>query len=353
MVAAVAVFGAVACTQELDNNVPEANGETVVFTAYADGADETKTVLNTTGEKPVSEWDGDDAITIYNGEKGFTFTTTDKGAKAVFSYTGEGFGGEKFIAVYPAREYNADVEAKTVEAYIPTYQEAVENTYNETAALAIAYSENTSLKFKNATALLKFSVNGTNVKALEFFGKNGEALTGNMLVSLNEDGTIMSVEGQDTVFEEGKDEEWTGKGTWVKIYGREADNWCFKNGATYYVAIAPNNFTKGVTAKLIFDAGDGAENAVEVKTTDNPVDLKPNTILDLGALGGLEYTAPATVETVYLKPNADWAQADAWFAAHFFNPVGGIVDVKMTDENEDGIYEKPFQRVLIRSSSVV
>ena len=63
MVAAVAVFGAVACTQELDNNVPEANGETVVFTAYADGADETKTVLNGTN----SLWKAGDRIWIMNG----------------------------------------------------------------------------------------------------------------------------------------------------------------------------------------------------------------------------------------------------------------------------------------------
>ena len=33
MVAAVAMFAAASCTQELENNAPEAKGETVVYTA--------------------------------------------------------------------------------------------------------------------------------------------------------------------------------------------------------------------------------------------------------------------------------------------------------------------------------
>ena len=38
-------------------------------------------------------------------------------------------------------------------------------------------------------------------------------------------------------------------------------------------------------------------------------------------------------------PNDDWKSADAWFSAHFFNSEGGFADVKLTDEDANGIYE--------------
>ena len=281
MFAAVATFAAASCTQELDNQVPA--GETVTFEASVDGA-ETKAVL----DGKVSKWEKGDKITIHNGTKGFEFATTDEGVKANFSYTGNDFAGDKFIAVYPAGNYTADVEAKTVKAYIPTFQGAREGTYNENAILSVAYTENNSLAFKNACALLKFTVKGEkSIKAIEFYGNNSEAVTGNMLVTLNEDNTVKSVEGLETTFQEG-DNTWNGMGTWVKFYSEDkANDWCFKEGVTYYAAIAPANFTKGVALNLIL-ADDTKVEAV--KKTETPYDLKPNTILNIGEL---EYKAPA------------------------------------------------------------
>ncbi|MBO5074164.1 MAG: hypothetical protein J6C35_02490 [Bacteroidales bacterium] len=221
MVAAVALFAATSCNKELpQENLPTV-GETVVYTASTDGAD-TKAVLNETTKK--SEWVENDAITVHDGEKGWTFTTAKAGANVDFSNS-EGFGEYRpVLAVYPAGTYTVDVNDKTVNAYIPTYQPARKGTYNEGAALAVAYSENDQFAFKNAHALIKFTIKGTNIKAVEFYGNNNEAITGNMLVSLNEDNTIKSVVGQDTVFEEGKDNEWTGKGTWMKIYSEDEAN---------------------------------------------------------------------------------------------------------------------------------
>lgn len=329
MVAAVAMFAAAACTQELENVEPEVKGETVVYTASTDGAD-TKAVLNETTKK--SEWVADDAITVHDGTKGWTFTAAEAGANVDFSNS-EGFGAYRpVLAVYPAGTYTADVNAKTVNAYIPTYQPARKGTYNEGAALAVAYSETDEFAFKNAHALIKFTIKCSNIKAIEFYGNNEEAITGNMLVSLNKNNnTIESVVGQETVFEEGKPEEWTGKGTWVKIYSEdEANGWCFENGATYYAAVAPVNFTKGVAINYILSDDTKVE---AVKKTDNPVNLTPSKILNIGDL-----EAPATVETVYLQPGV-WDADNAWFSAHFFNSVDDAEDVKMTDENADGVYE--------------
>lgn len=284
MVAAVALFAAASCNKELPQENLPAVGETVVYTASTDGAD-TKAALNEDTNK--SEWVAGDAITVHDGTKGWTFTTDQEGPNVDFSNS-EVFGDYRpVLAVYPAGTYTVDVAEKTVNANIPTYQPARKGTYNEDAALAVAYSENDQFAFKNAHSLIKFTIKSSSIKAIEFYGNNNEAITGNMLVSLNEDNTVKSVVGQDTVFEEGKENEWTGKGTWVKIYSEDETNgWCFENGATYYAAVAPVNFTKGVAINYIL-ADDTKVEAV--KKTDNPVNLTPSKILNIG---DLEYEAP-------------------------------------------------------------
>ena len=295
MAAAVAMLAAVSCNKEINNIDPVTPGaDAVVYTAYVDGA-ETKTSLGAYDEvndKTAAQWDANDQITIHNGTQGYTFTASEiNGGSAKFTYVGNDFNaGEGVMAVYPGCT-EADPAAKTVKAYIPTYQGVVAGDYKAEAALAVAYADaNTStLNFKNACAILKFTVKENNIKGIEFYGNNNEAITGNMLVSLNSDNTIKSVGGLDTVFEEGKPEEWTGKGTWIKCYSEDPD-WCFNVGETYYAVVAPCNFTKGVSINFFYDDGNSGENKVEkVMTTDKPFNLEANTILDLGEL---EYIEP-------------------------------------------------------------
>ena len=171
---------AVACNKEMPEEAPEVAVETVVFTASMDGAD-SKAVLNETTK--YSEWEAGDKVTIHNGVTGFEFTAAGAGASTELSYTGTGFSGSKFMAAYPSCS-SADVETKTVNAYIPTWQQAQKGTYHHDAALAVAYTENNELAFKNATALLKFTVGTDNVTHVVFHGNNGEGITGNVAVSL-------------------------------------------------------------------------------------------------------------------------------------------------------------------------
>ena len=284
MVAAVALMALVSCNKEVTTSEEIAPvGETVTFEASVDGA-ETKVALN----GKMSNWENGDKITIHNGDGGYEFATTDEGTKANFTYVGDDFSGDKFIAVYPAGSYTADVEAKTVNAYIPTYQKANlggYSTYSEeglTSTLAIAYSENQSLQFKNACALLKFTVSNENITHVKFYGNNEEAISGNMLVTLAEDNTIKTVEGQKTSF------TWPDKstteqfGTWVEMHAYESENdKFFKAGEenVYYIAVAPHVFAKGFAIKVIID-----EVEHEVKKYEKEYTLKPNTILNLGTL---------------------------------------------------------------------
>lgn len=296
MVAAVAIFAAASCNKELPQENLPAVGETVVYTASTDAAD-TKAVLNEGTKK--SEWVAGDAITIHDGVNGYTYVADKTGPVANFSAKENGFDSYRpVLAVYPAGTYTANVEAKTAKAYIPTWQQAQAGTYHNVAALAVAYSEGNTFAFKNAHALLKFTVNTDNVTHVIFHGNGSEAITGDVNVTLGEDG-VESVECLETEFTEQKWNEETQKnedvkvkkyGTWVECYAYHDDaNKYFTKGQTYYIAVAPQEFKGGVTVKVKIDGGE----ELVAKSTTKPVETKINTILNLGEI---KYDAPVVHE---------------------------------------------------------
>lgn len=275
-IAAVAMVAAVSCNKEIQQeNIPV--GKVVTFEASVDGA-ETRVAL----DGKVSKWEKGDKITIHNGTTGYMFSTTDEGATADFTYAGDDFTGEKFMAVSPAGTYTADVEAKTVTAAIPTYQPSRDGNFSVGAVPSVAYTETQSLSFRNAATLLKFTVKGKNVKGLIFYGNNGEAVSGNIEVSLNDDNTIKSIAAKETTITENDVTE-TKLITWAKVWA-QTENWCFNEGVTYYLSVVPQKFEKGFAVDLELD-GVGV---VQVKKLETAYELKPNTIVNLGEL---EYVA--------------------------------------------------------------
>lgn len=305
-VAAVALFIAASCNKELPQGTVLPVGETVVYTAEVDGAD-TKAVLNEETKK--SEWVAGDAITVHDGTKGWNFVADKAGQHADFSNS-EGFGDYRpVIAVYPAGSYSADIANKTVAANIPTWQQAQPGTYHDVAALAVAYSESNSFAFKNAAALLKFTVNTDNVTHVIFHGNNSEAITGNVTVTL---GDVLGVKCEKTMFD--NEEKY---GTWVECYAyHDAQHKYFVKGETYYIAVAPQVFSKGVTVKFRIDEGD----EIEVKKTENKVEAKASTILNMGTL-----EISQDVET----PD----QPSVWSVSGTFNSWGDTQMVTTTVKN--------------------
>lgn len=298
-IAAVAMLAAVSCNKEIQQeNLPV--GEVVTFEASTDGS-ETRVAL----DGKVSKWESGDKITIHNGTKGYEFSTTDEGAKADFTYAGDDFTGEKFMAVSPAGTYTADVEAKTVTASIPTYQPSREGNFSVGAVPSVAYTETQSLSFRNAATLLKFTVKGKNVKGLIFYGNNGEAVSGNIEVSLNDDNTIKSIAAKETTITENDVTE-TKLITWAKVWA-QTENWCFNEGVTYYLSVVPQNFEKGFAVELELD-GVGV---VQVKKLETAYELKPNTIVNLGEL---EYVAVTPEHSGWSLPGGynGWNTADTF-----------------------------------------
>ena len=270
--AAMMMSAAVSCMNEIDDFGSDVSidGE-VVFTASVPGA-ETKAVLD--GNK--SWWQNGDKITVHNGTKGFEFVTSlsENAQKADFSYGGTDFTAtdDGVIAVYPAGLVtSADIAKKSVNASVPVSQRATAGSYDKDAALAVAFSQTDKLQFRNAVALVKFTVTVPNVKGAVFTGNNGEAVAGNVQVVLNEDNSIGGV----TVLPTSVDGAEPALCTEVGLYA-EGDGF-LTPGTTYYIAVAPTTFTKGFALDLVVDG-----ERHRVKNVDKEYIVKPNKILNFG-----------------------------------------------------------------------
>ena len=200
MVAAIAFFAAVSCNKEFDQQDNALADNVVSFEATIDEVD-TKTTLE--GKKTM--WLGKEWIQIV-GKKSYWFNSenlTESSEQAIFTYNGDNGKydeNEAIVAVYPAGSENYIFEAdnkiiKNVE--LPTSQMAESGTYDPKAALMVAYAEagDKSLKFKNATALLKFTVTNDNVRSFTFFGHEGEPVSGKLSIAVTENEGPLTITG--------------------------------------------------------------------------------------------------------------------------------------------------------------
>ena len=269
-----AVLLAASCAQEEFRDYESGQDEVkVTFTAVlADEDAATKAVLGTSASgKPQSMWEDGDEITIHNGIKGYTFVTSleTPAPKADFTYSKDDFTAEDgVIAVYPAGSYTADLESLTVSAGIPAEQTAIAGSYDPSAVVSVAYTKTESLAFKNAVAMLKFTLADADIHSVVFSGNNSEPVAGSISIAMNEDGTISAVTPK-------QDEDAVSSVTLTPGDG------VFETGKTYFVAVSPQTFSKGFNISFRLIEG-GPLNVV--KSYPNSIDLAKNKIYNLGEL---------------------------------------------------------------------
>ena len=272
--AALTIISAASCVQELANG-PQHQEGAVVYKAIAEGTD-SKAVLGTNESgRPQSMWEKGDKITIHNGERGYEFTTSseDYSPVADFVYNGDGFSAENgVIAVYPAGNYDADIEARSVMVTIPSHQQAVENSYDRNAVPAVAYSTDNSLHFYNAGGLLKFTMNQVNVTKVRF-SSNESVVTGSYYAicrSALSDGPGFHYNYIPDVPEYNIN--------YAELYAPEGDT--FHKGSTYYISAIPDTYDG---FHIEFFAADGS--LVFEARYNGKVHLSRASILNLGTLG--------------------------------------------------------------------
>lgn len=315
-----------ASCQKTEQNSTE-KGNSVVFAAKFDNEKnvDVRTVLDETGKK--SLWNKDE-IRVLNEEGTSAVYKTDamRQASATFTILEEGatFSGNRFMAACPAEPAGRaswDAGGKTIKwLWLKDEQLPVAGSYDPAAHIAVAYTEGTELSFKNACALLKFTVASENVSEVVVYttggGENTLYLSGNFDVDMSDQNNY-------------KFSRTSGDGSWggnyVKI--KAADGAYLENGKTYYMTCIP------VTAILNLEV---VANGIRqtIRTTSAAVEIKRNAVLDLGDVAPVE-------KTLYLKPQADfWDQANARFEAYTFageeNMWYDFTPVK------DGIYSVSF-----------
>ncbi len=273
--AALTIISAASCVQELANG-PQHQEGAVVYKAIAEGTD-SKAVLGTNESgRPQSMWEKGDKITIHNGERGYEFTTSsdDYSPVADFVYNGDGISAENgVIAVYPAGNYDADIEARSVMVTIPSHQQAVENSYDRNAVPAVAYSTDNSLHFYNAGGLLKFTMNQMNVTKVRF-SSNESVVTGSYYAicrSALSDGPGFHFNYISDVPEYNIN--------YAELYAPEGDT--FQSDRTYYLSIIPGTLESG----FILEFFDANGTVIYTKDYDRSITIKRNVILDMGTLG--------------------------------------------------------------------
>lgn len=306
---------------------PTEKGNSVVFTAQFDNEKnvDVRTVLDETGKK--SLWNKDEIRVLNEAGASAVYKTDAMGqASATFTILEEGatFSGNRFMAACPAEPAGRaswDAGGKTIKwLWLKDEQSPVAGSYDPAAHIAVAYTEGTELSFKNACALLKFTVASENVSEVVVYttggGENTLYLSGNFDVDMSDPNNY-------------KFSRTSGNGSWggnyVKI--KAADGAYLENGKTYYMTCLP------VTAVLNLEV---VVNGVRqtIRTTSAAVEIKRNDVLDLGDVAPVE-------KTLYLKPQADfWDQANARFEAYTFagaeNMWYDFTPVK------DGIYSVSF-----------
>lgn len=315
-----------ASCQKTEQN-PTEKGNSVVFTAQFDNKKnvDVRTVLDETGKR--SLWNKDE-IRVLNEEGVSAVYKTDAMGQASATFTileeGATFSGNRFMAACPAEPAGRaswDAGGKTIKwLWLKDEQSPVAGSYDPAAHIAVAYTEGTELSFKNACALLKFTVASENVSEVVVYttggGENTLYLSGNFDVDMSDQNNY-------------KFSRTSGDGSWggnyVKI--KAADGAYLKNGKTYYMTCLP------VTAVLNLEiVANGIRQTI--RTTSAAVEIKRNDVLDLGDVAPVE-------KTLYLKPQADfWDQANARFEAYTFAGEKNMwYDFTLV---KDGIYSVSF-----------
>ena len=306
---ALALFSA---CQKSEQQAP-AKGESIVFTASF--APETKTVI----EGTKSLWNKDE-IRIFNGnhsEAQEYVTTAVKTATADFTIKNPEatFTGDKFIAVCPNSLatnawWNGSADKTINKLYLKPEQTATAGTYDPEGHVAVAYTENTTLSFRNACALLKFTIKSDNIKEVCVYSTDA-VLSGNFNFNTESLSITTTAVGEDKYK----------SNNYVKVKGD------FVNGQTYYMSCIPGTLANGFTLEVVNDKA--AKGKDKVRGTE--IKFEHNKIYDLGEVVYEE--RPVETRTFYLKAG-DWDQASAVIDAWIWGTNSMWVDFERSGEKE-------------------
>ena len=327
---------AVSCAKENIQDSANVNQVEVVpmtFTADIDS----KTVLSD-GNK--INWKVNDAVAVFDNVTSgayYKFTAQSAGTSTIL--TGEaGSGATEFYAIYPYRENNVfKLNGSAISnCFITTDQRPVRNSFYTTAHYMMAKAdEGGKFSFRNINSFIKFTISEelTDVKSINLFGNNNEAIAGNFAVDWNN--------GEPSITSK------TSNFPYVSVYN--ADGSPIQPG-DYYISIIPTEFTQGFT--IVLSMGDGSQIA---KRTEKAITLKSNQILPMKALAKAEYDEHLNYFVKY-RDGFDLTIGDITINKTNQGAPTLVCDVRNnTDINKEGVFfvSPESQKVNLKTSNNV
>ncbi|MCM1501813.1 MAG: fimbrillin family protein [Bacteroidales bacterium] len=206
-----------ACAKEIEAPAEKALVPKV-FTGYADNGVSTKTTL--TSDYRVI-WNDKDAISVFAGEDNTKFTATnlqDDGRTATFE--GLASHSDTYIALYPHNE-DARMSGSIITTSLPSVQQAVAGTFMPGANLSVAKTSGDDLYFRNAGAIVGFTVEAEGVTSVTLSSLDGKTMmSGEAAIDASGDTPVMTCTGSASVRLEGT----------------------FEAGQKYYFVVAPGEY---------------------------------------------------------------------------------------------------------------
>lgn len=225
----------------------------LVLTAQQEGGEATRTSLSGTEV----HWSAGDNVAAFVSNVAHTSTATEilYAKSARFTFSDLAADAVVQYAVYPASAA-VGLAGDVITVTVPTEQTAVEGSFAEGSAVAIAKGGSSTLDFKNVCGFLAFTIDADGVQSVHIYAN--EKMTGTADVILNSGNPTVSAF---------KTFAYTG----VKLTGP------FTKGATYYAAVFPGTY-KGLTLKLTHSNGYVStytnSNTLTVSRKDNVVIAK-------------------------------------------------------------------------------
>ena len=247
----------VSCNKEKDYaGKEEVSGDKLRFEATA--AEVKTTIDNGSGTERIVKWAVGDEITIYFDDSSVEAAASKAGTSTTFEATTSA-SAENYYAVYPtdAASGLTTGDPDVLNVAVPAAQDGSFAKAN--IAVAKTTAADKSFAFKNATALVKFSVGDGYTKAV-FTGNKGESLAGTVPVTFGStDITLGEVVNP-------------AKKIVVNLNG----------AGEYYFAVLPVDLTEGFSIALYDMSGDTTPAAYVLKEHN----IERSHILNLGAIDG-------------------------------------------------------------------
>ncbi len=257
---------AVACAKE-QNQIDTREAELVTIKLKVNT--DTKSQLE--NDFKTVKWSAGDKISVLNPASstvqptGYNINTTDNTVTIQLPA-----GATSFYGLYP---YNAaaTIASNKITTTLPSEQIAVKGNIPNNANVSIGYANKTdaSIVFKNVGAILSFTLDYNDIKSVSFSGNNNESVAGTINITYPAAGTPSVA--------------FTSKSS-KTITLKTSDGSSLEKGKKYYMVVAPQTFSKGITLTLCNSAGKVAAKSSSTSTT-----ISRNGNLSLGTINGMTF----------------------------------------------------------------